>query len=256
VTSEPRAKGYGALVRRLDAAQKSGKGAPAYSLYVNRWLGRRFAALAYLAAMTPNQVTVVSAVCSFVAIGLLAAGAPGTWLGIVVSVLLALGYALDAADGQLARLRGGGSVSGEWLDHMVDAVKISSLHVAVALCLYREPELPLVVVLLPLAYSVVGAVSFFGQILNEQLRRNAGVEPPVGPDAARPSLVRALAKIPLDYGVLCLVFVLLGRPALFVAAYGIMFVAATAYLVAAWVAWFRFMRRLDADRALASGTRS
>ncbi len=245
----PGREGYGDVVRRLSAAQKSGKGAPAYSRYVNRWLGRRFAAAAYLAGLRPNQVTVVSAVFSFAAIAVLVLVPVSWWSGLLVAAGLVLGYALDAADGQLARLRGGGSVSGEWLDHMIDCVKISALHLAVAVGLFRWTDLHPAWLLLPLLYAVVGAASFFGQILNEQLRRGAGVEKPVGPDAVPASLVRSLAKVPLDYGVLCLVFVLLGWPVLFLAAYGLMLAAAGGYLLLAWVAWFRSMQ--DIDRAAA-----
>ncbi|MFC5381899.1 CDP-alcohol phosphatidyltransferase family protein [Aquipuribacter nitratireducens] len=230
----------------MNAAQKSGKGAPAYSLYVNRWLGRRFAVLAYLAGLRPNHVTAISAAFSFAAIAVLVLVPVGWLTGVVVSACLVLGYALDAADGQLARLRRQSSVSGEWLDHMVDCVKISSLHLAVAVSLYRFTDLPDAVLLLPLGYAVVGAVSFFGQILNEQLRRNVGGEARVlGPDSRRPSLVRALAKIPLDYGVLCLVFLLLGSPVAFLVGYGVMFAAASGYLLLACVAWYRTMRGLD-----------
>lgn len=249
-TDRARNESYGDVVRRLSAAQKSGKGAPAYSRYVNRWLGRRFAAAAYLAGLRPNQVTLISAAFSFSAIAVLLLVPVSWWSGLLVAVGLVLGYALDAADGQLARLRGGGSVSGEWLDHMIDCVKISALHLAVAVSVYRFTDLDRAWALLPMAYAVVGAVSFFGQILNEQLRRNAGVEKPVGPDVTPPSLVRSLAKIPLDYGVLCLVFVLLGWPVLFLLAYGVMFVSATGYLVLAWAAWFRSMREIDRSVAL------
>ena len=56
--------------------------------------------------------------------------------------LLVVGYAFDAADGQLARLRGGGIIAGEWLDHMVDAIKVASLHLAVLVGLYRFDAVP------------------------------------------------------------------------------------------------------------------
>lgn len=241
----PPAEGYGDVVRRLSAAQKSGKGAPAYSRYVNRWMGRRLAAAAYLAGLRPNQVTVLSGACSFAAIALLALAPASWWVGLLVSLGLVLGYALDAADGQLARLRGGGSVSGEWLDHMIDCVKISSLHLAVAVTVFRSTDLQLGWVLVPMAYAVVGAVSFFGQILTEQLRLRRGAAAQAGPDTTPPSLLRSLAKVPLDYGVLCLVFVLLGAHPVFMAAYAVMFAASGGYLLLASVAWFRGMRALD-----------
>ena len=105
---------YGDTVRRLAAAQKSGRGAPAYSRFVNRKLGRLFAAAGFHLGLTPNGITVISAAFSFSGLVLLAAMRPSWWLGFAVTALLVLGYALDAADGQLARLRGGGSVTGEW----------------------------------------------------------------------------------------------------------------------------------------------
>lgn len=88
------------------------------------------AAAAFQAGLTPNIVTLISATLTFTALALVALVEPSAWLGVGLALLLALGYAFDAADGQLARLRGGGSASGEWLDHMVDATKISCLHLA------------------------------------------------------------------------------------------------------------------------------
>ena len=90
-----------------------------------------FAAAAYQIGLTPNQVTYISATFTFVGLLVLAL-APATWpVGLLVTVVLVLGYAFDAADGQLARLRGGGSLLGEWLDHMIDSVKVAALHLAV-----------------------------------------------------------------------------------------------------------------------------
>ena len=51
-------------IRRLSAAQKGAQGAPAYSRFVNRKLGRVLAALAFHARLTPNAVTGLSAVCT------------------------------------------------------------------------------------------------------------------------------------------------------------------------------------------------
>ena len=46
------------------------------------------------------------------------------------------------------------------------------------------------------------------------------------PTGERPSVLRSLLVAPTDYGVLCLVFLLLGAPAVFVAGYGVLFLAA------------------------------
>ncbi len=144
--------------------------------------GRYLAAAAYQLGLTPNQVTAASALCSLAGIVAVATVRPSWWLGVLVAVALALGYALDSADGQLARLRGGGSPAGEWLDHVVDCVKISALHAAVLISLYRFFDLDTpALLLLPLAYQLVNSVAFFAMILNDQLKRVYGAARPVRP---------------------------------------------------------------------------
>ena len=150
----------------LAKAQKSNRNAPAYSRWVNRPLGRIFAAAAFKLGLTPNQVTAISAVFTFAGIGVLATGTPSWWLGLLVAGLLVLGYALDSADGQLARLRGGGSPAGEWLDHVVDATKLATFHLAVAVFWFRSlGDWPLATVFIPLAFAAQASVWFFGIVI-------------------------------------------------------------------------------------------
>jgi len=232
-------------VHRLSAAQKGAQGAPAYSRFVNRKLGRVFAAAAFHAGLTPNAVTGISALFTFSGIAVLAGVAPSWPMGIAVMLLLVLGYALDSADGQLARLRGGGSPAGEWLDHMVDSLKIASLHLALLVGLYRfEPVERGAVLLLPLAFSVVSVVLFFGTLLNESLRAQHGAPTRAARSDARPSVLRSLLVVPTDYGLLCLVFVLLGAPAVFLTVYALLCLATAGYLALASVKWFSEMGRL------------
>lgn len=250
-------RSYADALARLRGAQKSSKGAPAYSLYINRPLGRRFAALAYVLGRTPNQVTALSAVFSFTGIALIAVLPPSWWLGLAVGLCLVVGYALDAADGQLSRLLGSGSAAGEWLDHVVDSAKISSLHLAVAVAVYRFFDLPTVAVLVPLGFTIVANVSFFCQLLNEKLSEvahlKAGREQPKRVAGAGNG-VRALIKIPTDYGVLCLAPLLLGVPVVFYWFYTALFVASAAYLLLASASWFGQMRQLADLRVDAHGT--
>src|SRR4051812_44202085 len=103
----PRTESLAQTVRRLSAAQKGAAGAPAYSRFVNRPAGRVLAALAHRAGLTPNAVTGLSAVVTLSGLVLLVTVRPLWWEGPAVAALLLLGYALDSADGQLARLRGG-----------------------------------------------------------------------------------------------------------------------------------------------------
>ena len=232
--------------RRLADAQKSGKGSPAYSRFINRRLGRGLAAAAHVVSLTPNAVTLVSAAFTFAGIAVLAVAPPSWWTGLTVSLLLVLGYGLDAADGQLARLQGRGSVAGEWLDHMIDSLKTTSLHLAVLISAYRFSDLPELWFLVPIGFAVVASSSFFAQILNEQLRRNRDSGQASSTEVAgRPSILVSLLKVPTDYGVLCLCFVLLGSEAVFAAIYSFLFVASAAYLAAAMPKWFRDMQALE-----------
>ncbi|SNR52066.1 CDP-alcohol phosphatidyltransferase [Haloechinothrix alba] len=223
---------------RLRDAQKSTKGAPAYSRFINREAGRVLAAAAFTANLTPNRVTAISAVFTFGGIGLIATAPPTPLLGLAVAAALVLGYALDAADGQLARLRGGGTPEGEWLDHVVDSIKISALHLAVLIALYRHFDVTTEFLLVPLGFHLVAAVMFFTMILNEQLRRRHTTPDRVAAETGS-SPVRSLLVLPTDYGVLCLLFVTLGFARVFPIGYAALFVANAAFLAAALVKWYK-----------------
>lgn len=239
--------GYRDTVAALARAQKTSKGAPAYSRFVNRPLGRRFAALAFGFGMTPNQVTAISALFSFSGIAVIALCSPNWPVGIIVAACLVLGYAFDAADGQLARLRGGGSPAGEWLDHMVDSAKISSLHLAVLISFYRFMPLPSrALLLVPIGFAAVAAVMFFGMILNDLLRRSFTATTGHTVDRGTTSGLRSLLVLPTDYGLLCVVFLLLGAPSVFIWVYALFFAANAGFLALAAVKWFSDMNSMSA----------
>ncbi|GEK19054.1 CDP-alcohol phosphatidyltransferase [Cellulomonas persica] len=233
-----RSRSYREAYARLVAAQKTAaRGAPAYSRYVNRRLGRFLAAWAYSRGLSPNQVTGLSALATFTGIALLALLPQTLWLGAVVAALLVLGYALDSADGQVARLSGTSSQAGEWLDHVVDSTKVVTLPLALLVGLARFGELGDGWLLIPLLHAVVGTVLFFAMILTEQMRRARGTTSVAEPGAA--GRLRALLLVPTDYGVLCVSFLLLGFPLVFLSVYGLLVVCTTLFLVAALVKWFR-----------------
>ncbi|GAA4359810.1 CDP-alcohol phosphatidyltransferase family protein [Angustibacter luteus] len=236
--------GFRETRQRLSQAQKTTKGAPAYSRYVNRPLGRSFAAAAYLLGRTPNQVTAVSACFTYAAIAVVFLVRPQWWVGVLVAALLVLGYALDAADGQLARLRGGGSPAGEWLDHMFDAGKVATLHLAVLVAVYRFYDVADGWLLVPLAFSAVSSVAFFGMILNDLLRQRQVAATGVPIERGGTSRLRSLLVIPTDYGFLCLAFVLFGVPAAFFPVYCLFFLANAGFLALAVVKWFHDMQAL------------
>ena len=132
-----------AQARALSAgAGKSNRGAPGYSRWINRPAGRQLAIIAFRLGLSPNQVTILSGLTSLAGIAVLAIAPATVPVGFLVAFLLALAYALDSADGQVARMQGGGSRTGEWLDHVIDCLKISALHMAVLVAWYRSYELP------------------------------------------------------------------------------------------------------------------
>ncbi|MGY1751785.1 CDP-alcohol phosphatidyltransferase family protein [Blastococcus sp. SYSU D01042] len=231
-------------VRRLAGAQKGAQGAPAYGRFVNRPLGRLLAAVAFHRGMTPDGVTACSAVLTFSALAAVALAPHTGWVGVLVALGLVLGYALDSADGQLARLRGGGSPAGEWLDHMVDAAKIACLHLAVAIGLHRQGDLDAAWLLIPLGYLVVDVVYFSAMLLNEALRSRHGAATRAAPGAGGASVLRSLVLLPTDYGVQCLVFLLLGWTAAFVGAYALLAACTAGFLLLALPRWRAEMARL------------
>ncbi|GAA1732173.1 CDP-alcohol phosphatidyltransferase family protein [Isoptericola hypogeus] len=230
---------YRQTVQRLASAQKgAARSAPAYSRYVNRRLGRLLAAAAFRLGLGPNAVTGISALFTFAGVLALALATPSWALGVVVSLLLVVGYALDSADGQVARLTGTGSSAGEWLDHMVDATKVVSLPVALLVGLYRADAVADSWLLVPLLNAIVSSVLFFGMILTEQLRRAHGVTSRADTGGRAPWL-RSVLVVPTDYGVLCLLFLLYGATTVFLWAYAAVTLATAGFLVLAAAKWFR-----------------
>ena len=236
--------GYRDTVRLLASAQKdAARSAPAYSRFVNRRLGRLLAAWAVRRGLSPNAVTGLSALATFSGIALLALLPPSWLLGAGVALLLVLGYALDSADGQVARLTGTGSPAGEWLDHVVDATKISAMPLALLVGLYRFEPVPVGWFAVPLVHAVAGAVLFFAMILTEQLRRAHGVRS-IAATGGRAPWLRSVLAIPTDYGVLCLAFFLFGAPLAFMVVYTAIVACTALFTVAACRKWFREIGRL------------
>jgi phosphatidylglycerophosphate synthase len=191
-------RSYGEALGRLLAEQKSSAGVPAYLRWVNRPLGRRLAALAYVARRTPNQVTMLSGAASAV--------------GIVVLVVF--------PPTLLARLTGSSGPSGEFLDHVVDAIRQPATHLAIATSLqFRATLAPEWPALVAIAFASVTSVWFFGQILAASLlpRQTAA------PGSSAPPWV-SFVKLPYDPGFVFLLLLLLPWTWTFVTCYVALFV--------------------------------
>ncbi|WP_255308272.1 CDP-alcohol phosphatidyltransferase family protein [Streptomyces marincola] len=237
---------YGAALARLRAAQKSAKGVSLYSRWVNRPAGRLLAAAAHRAGLHPHHVTGLSALCSFAAVAAVALARPSWPLALAVWAGLFIGFALDAADGQLARLRGESSPAGEWLDHAVDCAKITALHAAVLVSFHRFFDLPGEGwLLVPLLFQLAAVLIFFGGLLTDKLKRAQETSAPA--PAPPPSRLRALALLPVDYGVLCALFLLLGAPGAFRIGYAALCAVYVVFCAAFSVKWFRELSALNAS---------
>ncbi|MBC7279445.1 CDP-alcohol phosphatidyltransferase family protein [Nocardioides sp.] len=233
--------GFRTHLEALGQAQKPSLNTAAYSRLLNRPAGRVVAAAAHMLGATPNQVTALSATLSAAGLLVLALVEPRWWTGVLVAVLLAAGYVLDSSDGQLARLRGGGTRSGEWLDHTIDCFKTASLHLAVLVSWYRFGPATDGWLLVPLGFEVVAVVTYFGLILMPTLRPSSTASPV----AVQENPLRKWALLPMDYGAQCWMFVLLGFGAIFQWTYALVFVCNAAALVVALRKWWRELRALD-----------
>jgi phosphatidylglycerophosphate synthase len=246
-------------IDRLASAQKSSRGAPAYSRFVNRPLGRVLAAGAYVAGLSPTQVTLLSGLATGAGILLIALVAPTWWSALLVSALLVLGYALDSADGQVARLTRTGSLAGEWLDHFFDATKQATLHLAVLICWFRFYELSDEWMLVPLVFSATASVFFFGVVGADLLRRINRLQHPgmPAPEASgSTSPLYSLAVMPADYGLLCVVFLTLWVPPVFITVYTALAVINLLLLGASGIRWYRSVGRAEGEaRAHAEASR-
>jgi phosphatidylglycerophosphate synthase/glycerol-3-phosphate cytidylyltransferase-like family protein len=224
---------------RLRTAQKPSRGVSLYSSRVNRPAGRWLAALAATLRMTPDQLTWASALVSLLGVALIAVPAPSPLTGVLAAAVLAAAFALDSADGQLARLTGGGSAAGEWLDHVVDcAVKIC-LHSAVLVAWYRT-GVEAGWLLVPLLFVLASLVLFQGGTLAAKLleARGATRTPATGAGRLSPVLL-----LPVDHGVISVAFLLWGFPRLFAPAYLLLALAHVAVLLALSRHWHRQLSR-------------
>jgi phosphatidylglycerophosphate synthase len=248
--------GFVEVVRHMSAAQKPARGVSVYTLFVNRPAGRVLAALAYRVGATPNQLTLIGALFTFPALAAVALVRPGPGLSVCVCAALVVGFALDAADGQLARAQRSGSPSGEWLDHVLDCAKLVMVHMVVLVSFYRFFSLPDPAFLLaPMLFELAAVVIFFAGILTEQLKWRASALSPTAPPVPTTPLpaepapaLRSVLLLPVDYGVTCVSFLFLGSQHVFLSVYCALLLAHLLFMAAFLVKWFRELRRGEVRR--------
>ena len=157
-------------------------------------------------------------------------------MGVCVALLFALGYGLDSADGQVARVTGASSPAGEWLDHVVDSIRVPFVHMATLLSFLLYPAhysftgsstFNSWIIAMPMIFTALTAGHFMSQTLAEQLRNNrkTAAPPSGGP-------LRSFINLHMDAGALCWIYIFVGFGPVFVIIYALLLLAnaATALL--------------------------
>lgn len=238
--------------RTLRAAQKPMSGVPGYTRWVNRPLGRGVAACAAVVGLSPNAVTAISAVFSLGALSLIVLLEPSAAVALCSAALLVAGYVFDSADGQTARLSGRQSPSGEWLDHVVDSIRMPAIHLSVMVSAWLHTGYPQWLPLVAAAFVLLSAGQFMSQILAEQILARHLVKRPDTGTALRQSVV----LIPTDTGVLCLLFLVWSLPWVFAWSYATIFMISSLHATVSMRRRFRELaniRVLPADSTKIDG---
>jgi len=118
------------------------------------------------------------------------------------------------------------------------------IHLAVAVALFRWYDLSPGWLLVPLVFAASSSVHFFGMVLVDLLAREQRARDGVPAPAQFASRLRTTLKLPMDYGLLCLAFCLLGWHVGFLAVYTLLAVGSTGYLVLVVGKWTRDVRAL------------
>lgn len=219
------------------SVMKSAGGVSLYSRFVNRPVGRVLATVLCRLGVSANTITAVSAVLGAVALSVLCLRPPSATVGIIVALLLVLVFALDSADGQVARMTGTSSLSGEWFDHVVDAGKHVALHSAVLVGWFRFDVQEGAWLALPLVFQLVTVVLFSALHTATLLKRQQPTRP--APSSGGGSLTRGVFLLPADHGVLCWSFVLYGATTAFRWVYLVLFLLNAVILAGFLRKWFR-----------------
>ncbi len=217
-------------ILELNSHQKPKRGTPLYTRTVNRLLGKYLAALAFELRMSPTQLTILSALLTFCSFLGLIIFPTNVYFTAFFTIILLLAYALDSADGQLARLKQNGTAAGEWLDHTTDALKQVFFHAAILLILFAQGEITLFMLLIPLCFIAVQLTVFTSNLLKEKLFKiytlSVNSQPDLSvnpPDSV--SLLKDILFFCTDYGILCMLFFFLSFSNIFWCLYVFFFLA-------------------------------
>ena len=187
----------------LASAQKPRAGALPYTLFVNRPIGRVLAVTSYKIRLSPDHITLISAAITYASfIYMVTLGYRTLTASAIGVALLLVGYALDSADGQLARLAQKQTVAGEWLDHTADNIKIAMFHISIVVVIFQiGTNVNAITLYALLLIGVLNSGRFFSTMLKEQLRKRANEV-----SSVLTNLKGILLSPFFDYGLMCFIF--------------------------------------------------
>lgn len=203
--------------KALKSSQKRGKSTPFYTRFINRNIGRVFAAFLAQWNISPNTITCVSGIFTFGGfLGFLLIPEIDIYTAILLVLSLVIGFGLDSADGLVSRLLSKQSMVGEWLDHTFDAIKIPLGHGVAVLLILNEftisrYEQAIYLIILSSASALFLANILKGKIreveaINTQIKQKKQPQKEVGDGGKH--IMKSILTLPLDYGVFMALFLL------------------------------------------------
>jgi len=192
-----------------------------YTNVVNQRLALGVTFVAWRAGLTPNVLTVTSAILTALGGAIIVLCSPHARGDVTAAyLLLCAGYVLDSSDGQLARVAGLGSRLGAWLDHFVDGLKIVGINLCLGWCAVRSHG---DAAILSLAYLATASNVFFQSAVffGSKLKIanfGANLSRKLGTPRGRVRLMSIPFEL-LDWGVFILFVFVLPHPAAFLKLY-------------------------------------
>lgn len=245
------AASFSALMSKIGSAQKSRHGASLYLRLINRPLGRVLAVTAFKLHLTPNFVSALGGVITYAACIVVAIFGKDQVLAIVASAALVFGYALDSADGQLARLSGRTSLSGEFLDRCIDLGKLVLLHAAIISVLVRDQSIdPVMAGVTGTAFLTATIVQSTGSVLRTELwkRHPQANNSPTHSEPSALQNLKSVFYLGKEYGSLCVLVGILPLTPAFAIGYFVLGLATVITSILLIVKWYRELRAFDNGR--------
>jgi len=183
------------IFEKIEAGYANKRRGLPYTRFISLQLGKPFAALFYTLNITPNWITLFSALTALGAV-IIINTVDGWWGGLAMLVMLQLSYALDCTDGQVARLQGTSSPQGAWFDLLMDRITGFALITGI-LFWFGQQELLTQEQFFPVFVLCLFANTFFSYAANLK----GLIFPPSGDgNAGRSNWLKELVFSPSDTG--------------------------------------------------------